>query len=108
GDPGTAAARKLRSQTDWIPSEGGPLTMPTSRPSPMSNGGGGGSTFGTSADARFAGEAQEGPPPGLIDASTLSRDQALTRKLREVLNSPLSEGVARIIEESYRLLAVIQ
>ena len=37
----------------------------------------------------------------------LNREQELTRKLREILNSPLSEGVARIIEESYRLLAVI-
>jgi transcriptional regulator with XRE-family HTH domain len=107
GDPGMAAARKLRSQNDWIPAEGGPLTMPTSRPGPMSNGGSGGATFGTAADARFAVEAQEVSQPVVAEALNLSREQELTRKLREILNSPLSEGVARIIEESYRLLAVI-
>lgn len=32
------------------------------------------------------------------------RDRDLERKLHELLNSPLGEGVARILEESYRFL----
>ena len=32
------------------------------------------------------------------------RDRELERKFRELLNSPLGEGVARILEESYRFL----
>lgn len=32
------------------------------------------------------------------------RDRELERKFRELMNSPLGEGVARILEESYRFL----
>src|SRR6516164_9776182 len=39
------SARKARSQSGWIPSEGGPLTVPSS---PQ------GATFGTTDDSRFA------------------------------------------------------
>ena len=35
---------------------------------------------------------------------TGNRDRDLERKLHELLNSPLGEGVARILEESYRIL----
>jgi transcriptional regulator with XRE-family HTH domain len=37
-----------------------------------------------------------------------SRDGELQRKFRELLGSPLGEGVARIVEETYRLLPELQ
>ena len=44
--------------------------------------------------------------PFRFDSGGLSahRDRELERKFRELLNSPLGEGVARILEESYRFL----
>lgn len=36
--------------------------------------------------------------------ATLNRERELERKLHELLASPLGEGVARIVEESHRLL----
>ena len=37
-------------------------------------------------------------------SSTAMRERELERKFRELLSSPLGESVARIVEESYRLL----
>src|SRR5947209_8867244 len=48
--PAGSASRKVRNQADWVPSEGGPLTMLSPRP---------GMTLSTGDDARFAIEAQE-------------------------------------------------
>jgi hypothetical protein len=36
------------------------------------------------------------------------RERDLTKKLHELLASPLGEGVARIVEESYRMLPMWQ
>jgi transcriptional regulator with XRE-family HTH domain len=96
--PAAPTSRKGPNQTDWIPSEGGPLSLPAARP---------GLTFGTADDARFAVEAQNVtvPPPSVADGLVLSpREHELARKLHELLASPLGEGVALIVEESYRLL----
>jgi transcriptional regulator with XRE-family HTH domain len=100
--PASSASRKVRNQADWIPSEGGPLTISTTRP---------GLTFGTTDDARFAVEAPSVPvpPPALADGLMVSpREHELARKLHELLASPLGEGVALIVEESYRLLPLIR
>ena len=63
------------------------------------------SRFPESEDSQFHGESlrdfaefQENHP------STVSIDRDLERKFTELLASPLGEGVARIVEESYRLL----
>jgi transcriptional regulator with XRE-family HTH domain len=37
-----------------------------------------------------------------------ARERELAKKLHELLNSPLGEGVARIVEESYRMLPMWQ
>lgn len=39
---------------------------------------------------------------------TAPRERDLTKKLHELLASPLGEGVARIVEESYRMLPMWQ
>jgi len=51
------------------------------------------------------------PPAGALEPGqhfgywpTVNRERDLTRKLHELLASPLGEGVARIVEESHRLL----
>jgi hypothetical protein len=67
-----------------------------------------GVTFGTADDARFAVEAQELSQPAYGDGMTTHRERELARKLHELLASPLGEGVALIVEESYRLLPLIR
>ncbi len=98
GHPATAS-RKARTQSGWMPAEGGPLAVPSSRP---------GATFGTMDDSRFAVESQDVPQTVLVDGITSARAHELTRKLHEVLASPLGEGVALIVEESHRLLPMIR
>jgi transcriptional regulator with XRE-family HTH domain len=94
------ASRKARTQSGWIPAEGGPLTVPAGRS---------GATFGTTDDSRFAVESQDVPQPGMGEGTiTIAREHELARKLHEVLASPLGEGVALIVEESYRLLPLIR
>ena len=100
--PASSASRKVRNQNDWIPSEGGPLTISSSRPGAM---------LGVDDDARFAVETQNVPPAPATFADGMavsSREHELTRKLHELLASPLGEGVALIVEESYRLLPLIR
>jgi transcriptional regulator with XRE-family HTH domain len=45
------------------------------------------------------------PPTGLLSSS--DRADELLEKFRMILASPLAEGVARIVEESFRLLPII-
>jgi transcriptional regulator with XRE-family HTH domain len=97
--PAVSGARKPRTPSGWIPSEGGPLTVPANRP---------GATFGTTDDSRFAVEAQEVPQPVSVESLVSPREIELVRKLHEVLASPLGESVALIVEETYRLLPLIR
>lgn len=48
-------------------------------------------------------------PPGLHAGRIPSSDRAeeLIEKFRRLLSSPLAEGIARIVEESFRLLPII-
>jgi hypothetical protein len=87
-------------QSGWMPSEGGPLAVPPGRP---------GATLGTVDDSRFAVESQEIPQVGVADGTiTSARELEIARKLHEILDSPLGEGIALIVEESYRLLPHIR
>jgi len=87
--PAPANSRRGRGRSEWIPSEGGPLTvLPTRAPG------------GEAADpARFG---VESPVPS--ESAPSARERELTWKLHELLASPLGESVARIIEESHHLL----
>ena len=101
-----ANARKPRVQGDWLPSEGGPLVMPTGTLSPAPV-----TTRAVADEARFAVDALELSPPTptslATDSILSSRTQELTRKLHDLLSSPLGNGIAQIIEESYRLLPMM-
>ena len=101
GAQSATASRKARTQSGWIPAEGGPLAIPAGRSAP---------TFGTTDDARFAVESQDLAPSHThtTDGLVSAREHELSRKLHEVLASPLGEGVALIVEESYRLLPLIR
>ncbi len=90
----TGANRKPRTNAEWLPSEGGPLAVPTHRAV---------ATVESIEGARFAVEPQSlatHTTEGLVP----QRERDLAWKLHELLASPLGEGIARIIEESYRIL----
>jgi hypothetical protein len=58
------------------------------------------------------GEAAEAPAPALPPVAlgrvpSADRAEELMEKFRVLLASPLAEGVARIVEESFRLLPII-
>lgn len=90
-----AAARRPRATGEWVPAEGGPLTIPGQpRMTP---------TLENVDGSRFGVETAA-PAAHLHDGYAPSRERDLGWKLRELLASPLGEGVARIIEESYRML----
>src|SRR4051794_35846560 len=68
-NPAITASRKMRNQTDWMPSEGGPLAVPASRPVPA--------TFGGADDARFAVEARGVVPSSYNEAMATHREHEL-------------------------------
>jgi transcriptional regulator with XRE-family HTH domain len=88
-----AAGRRVRGGSEWLPSEGGPLAVPGQRLAP---------TIENLDGSRFGVEAQ--PQMATPDSYLPSRERELAWKLHELLASPLGEGIARIVEESYRML----
>jgi transcriptional regulator with XRE-family HTH domain len=87
--------RRARESTEWYPTEGAPLTLPPSRP---------GTTTEDHAGSRFAVENQMRVAP-TTEWLNSARERELTGKLHRLLESPLAEGVARILEDAYRLLS---
>ena len=89
----SAATRPSRGGGEWIPAEGGPLTVLPSLATPVE-----------AADpARFAVEAPAGP-----DLASSTRERELASKLHDLLASPLGDGIARIVEDAHRLLPQIR
>lgn len=101
GAAAAAAGRRGRGQGEWVPAEGGALALPAQRPS---------ATVENLDGSRFAVEAPVTVPAPVTAASAPAeglipqRERDLAWKLHELLASPLGEGIARIVEESYRLL----
>lgn len=96
----TPPPRGTRGPSEWFPADGGPLATPASHRCRNP-------AIGDGDDARFAVEAQEIPSPSPIADPRSSRELELARKLHELLDSPLGEGVATILEESYRMLPLL-
>jgi|GEM_PF-707414 transcriptional regulator with XRE-family HTH domain len=116
--PVPSPVRSARPSADWVPSEGGPLTIPTPPRAAPTIENFDGSRFGvesTPAPAPVPVPAPVPLPPSPVAMTVSSvslppesylsaRERELGWKLRELLSSSLGEGIARIIEESYRLL----
>jgi transcriptional regulator with XRE-family HTH domain len=94
GVPSSAGpqGRRPRTNGDWMPLEGAPLAMHTSRPS---------SKLDDMVTSRFGVEYNTSAN-GLENG--VGRERDLISKLHELLESPLAESIARIVEESHRLL----
>lgn len=105
GEPTPAPARSPRSNgtppsngwtrgAEWFPAEGTPMATPGPRLMPR---------FEVQDGHRYGGEYTPAPSNG-YDGGLTPRERDLAAKLHELLASPYGEAVARIVEETYRLL----
>jgi transcriptional regulator with XRE-family HTH domain len=90
------ASRRPRGFYDWVPSEGGPLTLP---------GGGGYKALSVAnpEESRFTIEPELSPRTNGHD-SVFVREGELMSKLHDLLHSPIGDGVAGVIEELHSML----
>lgn len=85
----STGAVRARSNLDWYPSEGAPLSVIGGRQN--------GKYEGLDGGNRFAIEGKTSHDLG-------GRERDLAAKFREILSSPYAEPLARIVEETHRLL----
>ncbi len=86
--------RRAPQKVEWVPSEGGPLTTATSPSDALME---------RAETLRFGVESRPSPAKA-PDVPAAARERDLTGKFLDLLSSPLGEGIARIIEETHRLL----
>ena len=83
-----------RGTSDWYPAEGTPMAAPAPRLMPR---------YEVQEGPRF--HAEYGPPlSNGFDNTAASRERELTLKFQELLATPFGDAVARIVEETHRLL----
>jgi len=89
-------SQRSRPIQDWIPAEGGPLTIP-------GNGNFKGRPATDEEDSRFTIHAAIHPKTNSHDSIYL-REGELMAKLHDLIHSPMGDGVARLVEELHTLL----
>ena len=82
-----------RGGAEWYPVEGSSLSQPSHRATARFD----------PAEGRFAVEYGPG-----TDGVSLSRERDLVKKFHDILASPLGDPVARIVEETHRLLPQVR
>jgi transcriptional regulator with XRE-family HTH domain len=88
----TPVSHRTRSLTEYYPNEGSPLNAMAHRSSVKYDG-------KDTAVARFGLDYSP-----VADGALVSRERELMGKLHDLLTSPFGDAMARIIEETYRLL----
>jgi transcriptional regulator with XRE-family HTH domain len=83
-----------RGTAEWFPNEGAALSAPSPRLSPR---------FDTQEGPRFAAE-YAGSTPAAFESGLSIRERDIVSKFQELLATPYGDAVARIVEETYRLL----
>jgi transcriptional regulator with XRE-family HTH domain len=92
----TNGSRRGRGVYEWIPAEGGPLSLPNGAGlKPVS--------IATLEESRFAVELDHPAKTNGHDA-VFKREGELMSKLHDLLHSPIGNGVVRILEELHGLL----
>ncbi len=86
--------RRTPQKAEWVPSEGGPLSTASSQTDAM---------MGRAETLRFGVECKPSHSKAPDDAPA-TRERELTGKFLELLASPMGEAIARIVEETHRLL----
>jgi transcriptional regulator with XRE-family HTH domain len=89
-------ARPVRTNLGWVPSEGGPISLPAASNFPAL------SSLGTD-DARFSRESAVKPKAHNYEAPFV-REGELMSKLHDLLHSPLGGCITGIVDELHGLL----
>jgi transcriptional regulator with XRE-family HTH domain len=99
----TLSPPRGREISDWIPGEGGPLTLPSNAAnSPVL--GHVGVLDDSRNEERFASEPQRRSPSAGFD-SLLMREGELMSRLHDLLHSPMGPGIARIVDDLHLMIA---
>jgi transcriptional regulator with XRE-family HTH domain len=92
-----------RDLSDWMPSEGGPLTLPSSSSHPGSL-----AHIGVleepKREDRFGVETQRRNSSTSSSESLLMREGELMSRLHDLLHSPMGAGIARIVDDLHVLV----
>jgi transcriptional regulator with XRE-family HTH domain len=96
------AVTRGREMSDWIPSEGAPLTLPSTATHSKPRAQFAHMDDERSDDARFASD-RERRTPALVFDGLLMREGELMSKLHDLLHSPMGSGIARIIDELHQM-----
>ena len=88
--------RRPRSLYDWVPSEGGPLSLPNGASVKASS-------IASVEESRFAVEAELAIKNNGHESMFL-REGELMSKLHDLLHSPIGDGVARVLEQLHGVL----
>jgi transcriptional regulator with XRE-family HTH domain len=91
-----SVSRRPRPVQDWIPAEGGPLTMPATANFR-------GHSAPSGDESRFAVESLVSSKSHTHEALFL-REGELMAKLHDLIHSPIGDGVARLVEGLHSLL----
>jgi len=89
-------SHRSRALQDWIPGEGGPLTIP-------GNSNFKGHAASDGEEPRFAVHTAIHPKTNSLDALYL-REGELMAKLHDLIHSSMGDGVARLVEELHTML----
>ncbi len=97
------AGARGRELSDWIPGEGGPLTLP---PACSHQGVPGHSTTVEDSrnEERHGVEPQRRGGPASLD-NLLMREGELMSKLHDLLHSPMGSGIARIVDDLHVMIS---
>jgi len=88
------AARRPRAFYDWVPGNGGPLSV---------SGAAGFKAVAAGDESRFAVETATPPKTNGLDTIYV-REGELMSKLHDLVHSPIGDGVAKIIDDLHLLL----
>jgi hypothetical protein len=98
-----ASTSRGRDVSNWIPAEGGPLTLPSAGSHTHTR-----SHFANldeekGDDARFAIDRERKTGSSAFEGLVM-REGELMSKLHDLLHSPLGSGLARIIDELHQMM----
>ncbi len=99
-----ASVSRGRGLGEWIPAEGGPLTLPGNHSHTGSHGHLAALEEGKGEETRLAVEGQQRRSPSMGFESLLMREGELMSKLHDLLHSHLGAGIAQIVEELHTMI----
>jgi transcriptional regulator with XRE-family HTH domain len=102
-EPPTSAGRS-RELGDWLPAEGGPLSLPAGNHAHISSYGNALHHDQPKEEPRFPADTQARRGSGASFDNLVMREGELMSKLHDLLHSTLGTGIARIVDELHQMI----